>query len=62
MDAPRRSVNRRVGGLEDIWLKLRHYRRVNRRVGGLEANAWTTGAKRFVNRRVGGLEDLRGSE
>ena len=36
MDAPRRSVNRRVGGLEDIWLKLRHYRRVNRRVGGLE--------------------------
>ena len=54
------AVNRRVGGLENIYGQVRHKPKVNRRVGGLEIRQFVRPQSLIVNRRVGGLENAIG--
>ena len=52
----KKSVHRRIGGLEKKVLKIIYDNDVHRRIGGLETPLITLSALNFVHRRIGGLE------
>ena len=50
------AVNRRIGGLEILWITCILTPFVNRRIGGLETLLHRPESGIGVNRRIGGLE------